>query len=83
MTVTADEPGAAAGRIRYPSLGCGGELQLRGTQDSRHVYRERVTSGRKRCYDGGTILASAARGAMSWRWVGRGIEVLGTLHRQP
>jgi hypothetical protein len=83
MTVTADDPGAAAGTIRYPSLGCGGDLQLLGVEASRHVYREHITSGRKRCYDGGTIFASVARGAMSWRWVGRGNEVVGVLNRQP
>jgi hypothetical protein len=83
MTVTADEPGAVAGTIRYPSLGCGGELQLRGTEASRHIYREHITSGRKRCYDGGTIFASVSRGSMSWRWVGSGNEVVGVLRRQP
>jgi hypothetical protein len=81
MNVTSDAPGAVVGTTRYPSLACGGEIQLRGTQDTRYVYRERITFGRKLCFDGGTIFATVSGSSMSWRWVGRGSEVLGVLRR--
>lgn len=81
MKVTGSTPGEVAGTIRYPSLSCGGQLQLSSAQDTRFVYRERITFGRKECFDGGTIFATVSGDSMSWRWVARGSEVLGVLSR--
>ena len=79
MTVTGSRPGAMAGTISYPSLHCGGQLQLSSAQGILHVFRERITSGRKHCGGGGTIYATVLGGSMSWRWVATGIVVVGEL----
>lgn len=81
MKVTGSTVGEVAGTIRYPSLSCGGDLQLSSAQGARFVYRERITYGRKECFDGGTIFATVSGDSMSWRWVARGSEVLGVLSR--
>lgn len=79
MTVTGSTLGAIAGTTSYPSLHCGGQLKLISAQGILHVYRERITSGPKRCSDGGTIYATVLGGSMSWRWVAPGIAVVGEL----
>jgi hypothetical protein len=79
MTVTGSTPGAIAGTISYPSLHCGGQLQLSSAQGILHVYRERITSGPKQCGGGGTIYATVLGGSMSWRWVATSIVVVGEL----
>ena len=79
MTVTGNSPGTIAGTISYPSLHCGGQLQLSSAQGFLHVYRERITSGPKQCGGGGTIYATVLGGSMSWRWVATGIVVVGEL----
>ena len=83
MIVKGDSPtGAIVGGIRYPSLACGGQLQLSRFQGASYVYREHIISGRKQCADGGTILANVSGNSMSWHWVARGVEVLGVLARR-
>jgi hypothetical protein len=81
MNIVGSTPGEIAGAIRYPSLSCGGQLQLSSAQNNSFVYRERITFGRSECFDGGTILATVSGDSMSWRWVARGSEVLGVLSR--
>jgi hypothetical protein len=79
MNVTGVAPGAIAGTTSYPSLKCGGQLQLTSASGVLSVYRERITSGPKGCGSGGTIYATVLGGFMSWRWVVPGITVLGVL----
>jgi hypothetical protein len=79
MTVKGTTPGAIVGTIDYPSLHCGGQLQLRSAQGILHVYRELITSGRQQCSTGATIYATALGGALAWRWVATGIVVVGEL----
>jgi hypothetical protein len=82
MKVTKTEQGVRAGSISYPGLRCAGELQLSRASGQHYVFRERITSGRNRCYDGGRITATVSGGSMSWRWVGSNNEVLGKLSRR-
>jgi len=82
MTIRALTSGAPAGTIAYPSLHCGGKLRLSRASGQRYVFRERITTGRKLCFDGGTIIATVAGDGMSWRWVGTTSEVLGRLKRR-
>ncbi len=79
MTTTDSTPGARAGTTSYDSLHCAGKLTLTSAQGVVHVYRERITSGLRQCGDGGTIYTTVLGGAMAWRWVATGIEVLGEL----
>ena len=67
------------GHAGYPDLNCGGELQLRSAHGTSYVYRERITSGRNNCSDGGTIFAKVSGSSMSWRWVVTGITVVAVL----
>jgi hypothetical protein len=82
MTITAADQGADAGTTDYPTIPCSGELQLSRGEGQHFVFRERITSNRKRCSDGGTISVTVSGDSMSWRWVGAEAEVLGTLTRQ-
>ena len=82
MTITSTDQGAAAGTVEYPTLSCGGELRLSRGSGQGYVFRERITSGRKQCTDGGAISATVSGDSMDWRWVGPGVEVLGTLSRE-
>ncbi len=79
MTTVDSTPGVSAGTTSYDSLHCAGKLTLTSAQGILHVYRERITSGVKECGNGGTIYATVLGGAMAWRWVVPGIEVLGEL----
>jgi hypothetical protein len=60
----------------------GGELQLSRASGQHYVFRERITTGRSRCFDGGRIIATVSGDSMSWRWVGSNSEVLGKLARR-
>jgi hypothetical protein len=77
MTVTAGTVGSVAGEITYPSLNCGGTLQLLSIHGSSYVYREQINVGRSRCSSGGTIDATVTGASLSWRWTAPGIEVVG------
>jgi len=79
MTTTDGAPGASAGTTSYDSLHCAGRLTLTSAQGILHVYRERITSGIGQCGEGGMIYTTVLGGAMAWRWVATGIEVLGEL----
>jgi len=79
MTTIDSAPGASAGTTSYDSLHCAGKLTLTSAQGILHVYRERITSGVTQCGNGGTIYATVLGGAMAWRWIVPGIEVLGEL----
>jgi len=79
MTTIDSTPGASAGTTNYDSLHCAGRLTLTSAQGILHVYRERITSGVKQCGNGGTIYTTVLGGAMAWRWIAPGIEVLGEL----
>ncbi len=83
MTTTDSTPGASAGTTSYDSLHCAGKLTLTSAQGVVHVYRERITSGLRQCGDGGTIYTTVLGGAMAWRWVATGIEVLGAWVTMP
>jgi hypothetical protein len=83
IAITDDTPGAVAGTIAYPTLPCAGELRLSRASAPRYVFRERIVSGRGRCFDGGTVSVAVSGSEMTWRWVGSGAEALGRLVREP
>jgi hypothetical protein len=72
-----------AGSIHYPTLGCGGNLEFIKTDGTSFWYRERITSGKDKCIDGGVIqLRRHALGGdttWDWRWEGGGITVRGVI----
>ena len=73
----------ATGSINYPSLKCGGKIQLVGEDGKTFTYRENITYGNDHCYDGGTIqiTPSPYGDPRSWnfRWEGSGVSVRGVL----
>ena len=72
------------GSIHYPSLGCSGTLEFIRTDGTSFWYRERITSGKDKCIDGGIIqLRRHALGGATnweWRWDGGGVTVRGVVH---
>lgn len=73
----------ARGSIRYPSLGCGGNLELIRVDGKAAWYRENLTSGKDKCIDGGTVQmrphALGDPNSWDWRWEGSGVTVRGVL----
>jgi hypothetical protein len=71
------------GNINYPSLGCGGNLEFLRTDGTSFWYRERLSFGKDKCIDGGTIqLRRHALGddnTWEWRWEGGGVTVRGVI----
>lgn len=71
------------GNINYPTLSCGGNLQLIGGDGTAFWYREHITYGTKKCINGGTIeLRRHALGdsrAWDWRWSGAGVSARGVV----
>jgi hypothetical protein len=61
------ELGASGGRIRFPSLGCGGSLAPAGGGESSPVFRELLEYGQDRCLGGLSVRLSAI-GPTSLRW---------------
>ena len=72
----------STGSIKYPSLKCGGRLQIIRDDGKTVSYRETISYG-KDCIDGGTIQISPSpygdRNSWNWRWDGDGITVRGVL----
>jgi eukaryotic-like serine/threonine-protein kinase len=74
--------------VSYPSLSCGGYWTL--NQAGNHVasFTEHITTGRKRCVDGGTISVGDwgetdnLRSRMRFHWTGPGDLAAGTLIRE-
>jgi hypothetical protein len=62
---------ASGGSIDYPSLGCGGSLSGGGSAGD-YTYTERITYGRERCIDGGTIHLVLSGEQAYWEWTGSG-----------
>ena len=69
MRMTLDS--ASGGSIDYPSLGCGGTLSGGGSAGV-YRYTERITYGRERCIDGGTIHLVLSGDQAYWEWTGSG-----------
>jgi hypothetical protein len=75
-------PGSAAGSIEYPTFPCGGVLRFVRSEANSYLFRERITSNRKRCTTGGNITSTLFGDRMGWRWVRGNVEVIGTLRRR-
>src|SRR3982751_2520550 len=59
LTLADGAPGGVVGTITYPSLACGGDLILRGTDSGQVELLERITFGE--CADGGIVTLGGAR----------------------
>lgn len=71
MTLNQDAAvGSQVGEISYPSLSCGGILLRKEANSSEHVVLERITYGKGRCVDGGTIRLSTdvAKEHLNWEY---------------
>jgi hypothetical protein len=73
----------SVGNIGYPSLGCGGNLDFIRTDGTSFWYRERLSYGKNKCIDGGTIQMRAHplgdTTSWVWTWEGSGVSVRGVL----
>jgi hypothetical protein len=72
------------GSIKYPTLHCGGTLSLISANGGTYSYREHITFGTNKCYDGGTIRMNLVNPndptRWDWVWQGNGISVSGILN---
>lgn len=71
------------GNINYPSLGCGGNLQFIRTEGKSFFYSERLTYGKDKCIDGGTIQIGPhpfGPNQWNWTWTGSGVNVRGVVN---
>ena len=71
---------ASGGSIDYPSLGCGGSLSGGGGGGD-YTYAERITYGRDRCVDGGSIHFVLSGEQAYWEWNGSGYFASAKLRR--
>lgn len=71
------------GNTAYPSLGCGGRLELLRTDRTGYWYQEHLSYGANKCTDGGIIEMradpSADRSSWNWTWTGADASVSGML----
>jgi len=76
IEIRVDADGSAT--IRYPSLGCGGQLALIGYVDGDVTLSESITENRPRCTDGGIVRIAATVDVGNYRFFwdkdGRGAE---------
>lgn len=68
MVMTLDPSGG--GSIDYPDLKCGGTLTYLKTEGVYSFYRERITRGKEKCIDGGTVRLKPNGGKLEWYWYG-------------
>ncbi len=68
MVMTLDPSGS--GSIDYPDLKCGGTLTYIKTEGVYSFYRERITQGKEKCIDGGTVRLKKHGGKLEWYWYG-------------
>ncbi len=50
------EEGGKKAAVLYPSLKCGGELELISIDNHKAVFTERIIEGKQYCYDGGQLV---------------------------
>lgn len=65
------------GTIDYPSFPCGGSLTRLSGDQTRAVFRERITYGIGNCVDGGEVTLHLVKDKLSLTWLGtyEGISV--------
>lgn len=69
MTLRAGARAAAAGRITYPSLACGGVLTLESIKNGHARILEDITDGEGACVDYGIIdVRLLGKTKLDWRW---------------
>jgi hypothetical protein len=68
-----------AGRMDYPSLGCGGTLTFERAEGRVDFYRERIDYGGERCIDGGLIGVQSLDASVRWEWNGSGATATAVL----
>jgi hypothetical protein len=69
----------ATGQMHYPSLNCGGSLTFVGQDGGAYFYRERISYGRSRCFDGGFVSIEPMGATVRWRWNGSGARAAAQL----
>ena len=57
-----------AGKIDYPSLSCGGQLQFIEARGFSFAYREVLTYGKDRCIQGGLVTVFRVEGGLQFLW---------------
>lgn len=79
---------ADSASITYPSLGCSATLTRLPSPDERPEFRETLTKGNNRCFDGGMVTLDPQSDSkkMIWRWEqanakGQPVVVAATLKR--
>ncbi len=61
---------SGSGSIGYPGLECGGTLTFIRKEDGSFFYRERITYGKEKCIDGGTLRLTPRDDKLEWYWFG-------------
>ncbi|UYN97159.1 MAG: hypothetical protein KIT25_09600 [Enhydrobacter sp.] len=67
VTMTLEKP--TQGFVDYPSLGCGGTITGSGS-GAKFTFTQKLTYGREKCVDGGTILFEVFGEQAYWEWSG-------------
>lgn len=70
---------SGGGSIDYPELQCSGTLTFIGKEGPSFVYRERITHGKTKCIDGGTLKVTPRGNLLDWYWSGGGEVASATL----
>lgn len=56
-------------RVEYPRLDCGGDWLVAHDDPSKAIFTERITRGKARCIDGGTVvLTRDTDGGLHYHW---------------
>lgn len=82
VSITSVEPGRCA-TVEYPSIPCSAEWHCGSrASDGTLVAVERLTEGRDRCVDDGSLgMRVTGTGQLEWSWEGSGMTARATLSR--
>jgi len=73
---------SGGGSIGYPGLECGGTLTFIRKEERSFFYRERITYGKEKCIDGGTLRLTPRDDKLDWYWFGGPVSARALLTRE-
>ncbi len=57
-----------AGKTNYPTWPCKGKLTFKRKKNGRYFFKEKLTSGRANCVNGGTVRVNRTGQRLRFRW---------------
>jgi hypothetical protein len=68
LTIKPVDPGAIAGKIRYPTYPCGGDIRFVRREGERYVFKELIRYGKRECDRDATIVVRPSGLRLAFRW---------------